>query len=574
MTLDAFDDDDDDMVAAGGGLADGMHTLDDGALPGDDENRLEDHVVAINADGDGDDDEPGGTTEAEDGEGLSDDGFSGYGPEGADFTKYRNIERERGFNGSRHDFKRTKPLYTDEQFHAQPLGFRVGAILSDGQWYTAEKIRKYCRHDDIDDIQDIIDNMLENDMVVSSDSGESYRMTYDQMHDWRMEHGIPMDAQIIQSILYPRLITVGSKTVTEQEAFLPVKRHRFGSVKFTLKDDADINDIIDNLGYIGRFVHVGYLNRWVVMCLSADWAKKKLEEYEKERGGKGHVFVDTGRERPGIYNNGLQRDLNEMDPRALEQIVRFYQTFRTMGPTGEIRPAMLQPSSYRTMQVYLDDGRGDSGVMAQLDKWIIDAIQHYDERCGSPFAAYLQMVANRRVNDIPKTVIGEELAEFQNMKAKAVKALNRKHGEGDYFTGKQIVSQLHEDFPSYDIDEERFARLDKELSTWKQMRHMEGLQWDETGEEKRFDLNRTGNAVDRQRDMAGSMNERNASTSRIQHAVVKAAIRSGSSKDARIMLMMLANSSSLGSALMGSMSAMLSDDYRDALAVALDDVKG
>lgn len=544
MALNAFDGSEQPARngEADGILDDGMHTLDDDGL-------------------DAETYEP-------------DDGLSEYGPEGADFRNYRSIENERGFNGSRHDFKRTKPLYTDEQFHVQPLGFRVGAILSDGQWYTPEKIRKFCRHDGIDDIQDIIDAMLEKDMIVSSDSGESYRMTYDQMREWRMDHGIPMDAQIIQSILYPRLITIGSKTVTEQEVFLPVKRHRFGSVKFTLRDDADINDIIENLGYMGRFIQVGNLNRWVVICLSADWAKNKLEEYEKERGGRGHVFVDASRERPSIYNNGFQRDLNEIDHRALEQIIRFYQTFQTVSSTGELRPAILQPSSYKTLQVYLNDGKGDNGVMAQLNKWIIDAIQHYDERCGSPFAAYLQMVANRRVNDIPKAVIGEELAEFQNMKSKAVKALNRKHGEGDYFTANQIVGQLHEDFPSYDIDEERYGRLDKELSTWKQMRHMEGLQWDETGEEKRFDLNRTGNAVDRQRDIADSVNERNAGISRIQHAVVKAAILSGRTRDARIVLMMLANSASLGSALMGSMSTMLSDDYRDALAMALENVRG
>ena len=55
---------------------------------------------------------------------------------------------------------------------------------------------------------------------------------------------------------------------------------------------------------------------------------------------------------------------------------------------------------------------------------------------------------------------------------------------------------------------------------------------------------------------------------------MKAAILSGRTRDARIVLMMLANSASLGSALMGSMSTMLSDDYRDALAMALENVRG
>lgn len=552
-------------------LHDGMHTLDDDGL-----DTISDSDDDETSDGDGDDDNNRFNAVSKQQSSLSKDEIeelSKYGPTGANFNNYRNIENERGFSGSRHDFKRTKPLYTDEQFHAQPLDLRVALILSDGQWYDSEKLRKLCRHDDIQDIQDIVDDMLEQDMIVASDSGESYRMTYNQLYDWRMHHGIPLDAQIIQSILYPRLITIGSKTVTEQEVFLPVKRHKFGSVKFTLRNDADIDDIIDNLGYIGRFVQIELPYRWAVICLSADWAKKKLEAYERERGGKGHVFVDTKHDKPSIYNNGLQRDLNEIDPRAIDQIVRFYQTFQTTSANGELRPAILQQSSYKTLQLYLNDCKNDSGVLVQLNKWIIDAIQHYDERCGSPFAAYLTMVANRRVNDIPKTIIGDELAEFQNIKSKVVKSLNKDNGEGEWYSTQQIIERMHRDYPNYDITEDKFNKLDDELSTWKQMKHMDGLQWDETGEEKRFKPSNTVNSIDMQHDITDTVNERNANVSRIQHAIVQAAILSNNTRDARLMLMMLANSSSLGSALMNSMSALISDDYRDSLAMALAHVK-
>lgn len=472
------------------------------------------------------------------------------------------MSNERGYAGSRHDFKRTKPMFTDEQFIEKDLYFRIGAILSDGQWYDADKIRKIAHETSLEPVQDIIDDMLENDLIVSSDSSESYRMTYDQLHEWRYNHHIPLDAQIVQSILYPRLITIGRKTITEQEVFLPVKRHRFGSVKFTLVNSDDIHDILDNLRYIGQFINIGE-NRWTVICLSADWAKKKLEDYEKERGGKGKVFALTGR--PNIYNNGLQRDLNEIDHRAIDQIVRFYLTFQTVSSTGELRPAILQPSSYKTLKVYLDDGNGDSDVISQLNKWIIWAIQHYDEKCGSPFAAYLQMIANNRVNDIPKTVIGDELAKFQNMKAKAVKALNKKYSEGEWYTVNQIIDMMHRNYPDYQIDEKKYSQLDEELKTWQQMKHMSSLEWTETGEEKRFN--------DEKQDLDDAMLKRNSESSRIQHAIVKATILSGKTIDGRLMLMMLNHSSSLGSALMSSMSAMLTDDYRDSLAIVLSTMK-
>lgn len=111
------------------------------------------------------------------------------------------MSTERGYAGSRHDFKRTKPMFTDEQFIEKDLYFRIGAILSDGQWYDADKIRKIAHETSLEPVQDIIDDMLENDLIVASDSGESYRMTYDQLHEWRDKHHIPLDAQIVKSIL-------------------------------------------------------------------------------------------------------------------------------------------------------------------------------------------------------------------------------------------------------------------------------------------------------------------------------------------------------------------------------------
>lgn len=535
-------------------------------------------IMAIDYNNDGDirnslfeEDESGMENDVDSVGNDADNGYNGLvsGVEVSDLDRYVPISDKKGFNGSRHDFKRTKPLFTDMQFKAKPIEYRIGAILSDGQWYDTKKLKIISKADSLEEVQTLIDRMIENDELIPSDSGESYRMTYSQMYDWRKSHNIPMDAQIVQSILYPRVITIGNKSITEQEVFIPVKRHRCGSVKFVVKPGVDMNQMKKDLAYVGRFMNIDLHYKWSIMCLSADWAKKVVEQYELDHGGRGALFEPFGR--PTIYNTGFQRDLNEINPCAIEQIVRFYQTFQTVSSNGELRPALLQPSSYRTLKVYLDDGAGDSGVMSQLNKWIIDAIQHYDERCGSPFAAYLQMLANRRVNDIPKTVIGRELSDFQNNKSKAVKALNKKHKEGDWYTPEQIIEEIHEINPDYEINVDKYNEYDNQLKMWQQMKHTTGLQWDETGEEKRFAEGST-NASDRQ-GMTEESHEKNASSSRIQHAIIHAAVLSGCAYDARIMLTMLNNSSSLGAALMSSMSSMLSDAYRDALAISLSTLK-
>ena len=151
------------------------------------------------------------------------------------------------------------------------------------------------------------------------------------------------------------------------------------------------------------------------------------------------------------------------------------------------------------------------------------------------------------------------------MIAKAVKALNKKYSEGEWYTVNQIIDMMHRNYPDYQIDEKKYSQLDEELKTWQQMKHMSGLEWTETGEEKRFN--------DEKQDLDDAMLKRNSESSRIQHAIVKATILSGKTIDGRLMLMMLNHSSSLGSALMSSMSAMLTDDYRDSLAIVLSTMK-
>lgn len=458
------------------------------------------------------------------------------------------------------EFHRTRPEWDMRTFKSMDAGFKVAAVLSDGQWYDVPKISRFTGEDG-QTVRAMIKRLSSSPGLVTSDNGKSYRMSCSRLLEWRAAHGIDPDRQLIPSILYPRLVTAsdGSR-YTEAEVFDTVPLHRFGQVRFVPADDDAVRGLVTALHTLGRFTQDDQPGKWRLTCLSADVGKKALERYAADSPRP--VFAPGGG--PSIYNTGRRRDINEFRPDLIEPIIRFYQTFRTTS-SGQSRPAILQPASYRTLRLYVEDGEGS--IISQLNKWIITAVEHYDERGGTPFAAYLNLIVNRRVNDIPGMAIGRALSKFQNRKARAVKSLNAEHPdvENPWYPDDVIRRRMRESDPGYDLDESEYERFDAQLHTWQQMHHASSLQWEETGEEKArgaFDMTR-------QLESMGGSHDREESLSRIEHAAIHAGVASGDPRSARLMLGMLAHSSSLGAALLSNLSEDLSEGYRDQLARAL-----
>lgn len=458
------------------------------------------------------------------------------------------------------DFHRTRPKWDSRQFKTLPASFTVPAVLSDGQWYDVKKLRRFTGAS-AEQIRQQIDLLMSTgDGLRFSPKGQSYRMSCSRLLSWRKANHLEPDSQIIPSILYPRIITAADGTeYTEPEVFETVPLHRFGQVRFTPKTDQARRLIMDSLYALGRFSQDDQPGKWRLTCLAADVGKRELEHLDSLNDDG--LFTENGK--PCIYNTGRQRDLNEFKPELINPIIRFYQTFRTVS-SGESRPAILQASSYKTLRLYSDDGEGS--VISQLNKWLITAIQHYDEQSGTPFAAYLSMIANRRVNDIPGMVIGRSLSKFQNRKARAIKTLNAENDEENpWYSDDTIRERMRESDPEYDLDPKQYASLDSQLHTWQQMHHSSSLQWEETGEEKAhetFDMSR-------QLENMGGHHDREESLSRIERAVIHAGASSGDARSARLMLGMLAHASTIGAAALSELSGELSDQYRKALAAAL-----
>lgn len=466
-----------------------------------------------------------------------------------------------GVGLSKHNFKRTEPLYTYSEFEKKPLEWRIHAILSDGQYYTISKIARIVRSDDAKTSK-IMLKMLKNGEIIASKSGESYRMSFEKLAKWRKNNNIELTQQIVPNILYPRIVHFHGKTMTEQEIFLNCPRHIAGNVKFTVKNENVIRKLKAEYGFLGHFINIEPPYKYMIVCLSADWVKNKLQQFNKSQGG--NQFVGS----ISVYNVSVIRDLVELDPMALEQIARFYQTFQTYSQGAEPRPAIMSPAAYKTLKLYLDDdtvtpGLFNSGVMTQLNKWILDAIQHYDENCGSPFAAYLQMIVNRRVNDIPQTILGENLAKYQNLRDKAIKSIDkREEYKGNWHSLEDIYAELEKINPEYtqNVDFSTFCAYDEDFKAWQSKRHnaTSELTWSETSSEKQFEEQHSTYA------------ENQETKHNVQKAIIDSAVESGSVKDGKILLYALQQYYDTSNEMaLAQCAQMLSDKAKIALAQML-----
>lgn len=464
-------------------------------------------------------------------------------------------------------YRKERALWTNDEFSQMTLPFKVGAILSDGQWYTDDKIRLYAKEKTVDGVDAILDTMLKDGRIIRSDNGVSYRMSLDQLRQWRRENGISIDAQIIPKLLYPRIFGEGSHQMTEVEMFLSVPLHPVGILTFRLYDDSRIDDLRSDLGYLGLFKPTKEEGKYKLFALSNKSNKAELLKYEDSHGG--HIFV------PGKFNSNntsKRRETIEFDQTALSEFVSFYVEFSKV----------LVPSMVKTFDVYLGSGPGDTGMRRSKDtiaegnsvilQWILELVQTYNESRCVPFSAAAMATLPKKGYDFASSVLGDEVNKFQLEKNRSIKRLNevrKKNGtlSSKYIDDDVIVEDMNES--GYAITGRKYRELDNVLKTWQKSHSNQQLDWEETGEEKKFknSASQSSNVVSDAFSNSEVMEDLER-RSDVQSAVVNASTDSGDWKSGVTMLRLLADSS-LANVIMGSNDDIVTDNYKDSLAVSL-----
>ena len=520
------------------------------------------------------------------------------------------------------EFHFQKSLYTNEEFKKKDIGFRVGAILSDGQWYTADKIRLWAKEHDLDEIQPILDEMIHDDAAILGPNGVSYRMSLKQMEEWRHKNGMAMDAQPIPKLIYPRVFGHGANRMTEVEMFECAPLHQVSILTFMLKDPSKIDDIKRDLGYLGKFKEMpGAPGKYQLYSLSNSVTKKVMLRWELDHGKEGSVFVKG---RFTSNNSSRRREIVEMNSDAVNGFISFYTQFAKY----------LVPSVKRTLNVYIAGGMGSGAVTESretvlegdkvISEWILSLMQSYDEQRCTPFSYILQVQLPRKSYDYSSKKIGIELNKFQIEKNRAIKRLNaavknaalnaaktskdmiedttenmieadaslsdiasdvssaittiagsveekrdkvkkivRDVKEGQRFDNETIFKEIRKgDSDLKGITLEEYEDMDASLKTWQKSYSTKSLDWSETGEEKMFKQSSANN----------SFLEDIERRSEVHHAVILAAMRTGDVESEELIFNALA-SDSIASAMMSGKINGVTDGFRDALAQCLAEVR-
>lgn len=464
-------------------------------------------------------------------------------------------------------YRKERAVWTNEQFSQLELPFRVGAILSDGQWYTSDKIRLYAKEKTAREINVILADMVDRGEIIKSDNGVSYRMSLAQLRTWRKKNGLDMDAQVIPKLLYPRIFGDGDNQMTEVEMFLSVPLKPVGILTFRLFDDSKIDDLRSKLGYLGVFKPTDDEGKYKLFSLSNKSNKAELLKYEESHGG--HIFV------PGKFNannTSKRRETIEFDQTALSEFVDFYVNFSKV----------LVPATKKTFDVYIGAGPGDTGMRRNKDtvnegdsiimQWILELVQTYNESRCVPFSVAVMKTLPMKIYDYSSSMLGEDLNKFQLEKNRSIKRLNEERKKNGTLTSKYIDDDVIINDMSdsgYSIDRKQYREFNSVLKTWQKSHSTQQLDWDETGEEKKF--------KDSKMQSETSVPDAFSNTSTIedlkrrsdvQTAVIEASMESGDWKSGVTMLRLLADSS-LADIIMKGDDDIVTDEYKTYLASSL-----
>lgn len=341
-------------------------------------------------------------------------------------------------------------LYTRETFKQQPAEFRMGAVISDGMWYSISKWRKVARVSE-EEINDFVERNLLSGRLVQSPTGQrSYRFPLESIEAWYAENHIPMDVQLVDFFFPPRIWD----SMTETEGFLAAPLREIGVFSFTVSSSL-AEKITERLRGIARVreVEPGHYKAY---CLEPYVAKAMVEDLLKEANPQ---------EVEKVYCRGRcqRRELVDFTKEFASGLVLFYRSF---GKT-------LVKRTMDTISIFLPEPEDQE---AQVLMWVIDAIEKFDESQSVPFSGYLAAVLNRWPFSLPQKQLGKDLSDFQRKRAKSLAQLRASTGRHD-FSNEELAQSM-------DMPKQKFDAFDAKNKIWAATKNATTITWEENSEEK------------------------------------------------------------------------------------------
>lgn len=349
-----------------------------------------------------------------------------------------------------------RALYTRKTFYLQPVEFRIGAIVSDGMWYSLPKWRKLAKCSE-EEINNWIEKKLASGELEQAKTGaKSFRYSLDSIKNWYSENEIPFGAQIIDFLFPPRIWD----EKTEVEGFLEAPLRTISIVSFSISNKEIANSIIDGLRGVARVREVEP-GQYKAYGLDSAYIKSKIEGLSQGQIQKTYARSEARR-----------RELIDFSPKFAHGLMQFYNQFGK----ALVKPIM------NTIKIFLPDPEDQN---SQVTLWVIAAIEKFDESSAVPFSGYLNSVLHRWPYDLPANHLGKDLSSFQRERSKAIKKLGAGEEEPKTHSHEAIASEM-----GLSINE--FMESEEKHQIWMKTQTASTLTWSESSEEKQVEANLSG----------------------------------------------------------------------------------
>lgn len=383
-------------------------------------------------------------------------------------------------------------MFDKDTLRQQPVDFRIGAVISDGMWYSQPKWRKLARVTEQEIDTWIEEHLADGSLVQSPTGAKSYRFPLESIHSWYDHHGLQLGVQLIESIFPPRIWD----GMTETEGFLSAPLRRIGVVSFKCQGGT-AEQIRQRLRGVAR-VREQEPGRYKAYSLSSTYTKEIVQE-ELRR-------LEPGTP-PEVYprKESKRRELVDFTPEFSRGLVLFYRRF---GKT-------LVKKNMETIQIFVPDPEDQE---SQVVLWVMNAIERFDESASVPFSGYLNTLLTHQPFDLASAQLGKELSSFQRRRARAIDTLRSRHGDGRNFTAEEMAKEMEMEVPKFNDMEDRHH-------IWTRSRNATTLTWDENSDEKSVATNLSG-------DFQGTAPSDMALAHRMSQAVIQAALGTRQFEDA------------------------------------------
>lgn len=347
-------------------------------------------------------------------------------------------------------------LYTKISLKHEPVDFRIGAVVSDGMWYSITKWRKIAKVTE-EEINDWIQEHLADGSLIQSATGaKSYRFPLESILDWYATNNIELGVQLIDSIFPPRIWD----GTTEAEGFMNAPLREIGIVSFSgnRKVADSVSGALRGVAKVREFEP----GRYKAYCLNAAYVKGIIEEELKNHDMSGITKKTYSRA------EAKRREIVDFTPEFAHGLIMFYKTFAKT----------LVKREMETIQIFLPDPEDQE---SQITLWALTAIEKFDESTAVPFSGYLNSVLKRWPYDLPSTHLGKDLSQFQRQRSKAVDRLREKYGDEKNFSNVELAEAM-------EMDQLHFNDLEEKHKFWTKSRKPTSLTWDENSDEKMPDV--------------------------------------------------------------------------------------